>query len=81
MLVLTRKKDEKVVIDDDIEITVVAVEGGKVQLGIDAPQEVEIYREEIYEKVKSENIEATRKKVTVDQLKEIRVDNSEKEDN
>ena len=81
MLVLTRKEDEKVVIDDDIEITVVAVEGGKVQLGIDAPQEVEIYREEIYEKVKSENIEATRKKVTVDQLKEIRVDNSEKEDN
>ena len=74
MLVLTRKKEEKIIIDDDIEITVVEVEGGKVQLGIEAPQEVEIYREEVYEKVKAENIEATKKQVKVKDLKQFQVE-------
>ena len=73
MLVLTRKENEKIIIDDDIEITVVGVEGGKVQLGIDAPGEIEIYREEIYEEVKQENIEATRKQLDLEDLKGFQV--------
>ncbi|SJZ44141.1 carbon storage regulator CsrA [Selenihalanaerobacter shriftii] len=63
MLVLTRKKDESIMLGDDIEITIVDVGGGQVQLGIDAPQDVEIYRKEIYEEIKAENKEAAAVKV------------------
>jgi carbon storage regulator len=47
MLVLTRKNGEKIVIDGDIEITVVAVRGNQVRLGIEAPKEVSVWREEL----------------------------------
>ena len=77
MLVLTRKKDEKIIIDDDIEITVVEMEGGQVKLGIEAPDDVDIFREEIYEKVKSENIEATNQKIEVEKLKKFILTSSE----
>ncbi len=62
MLVLTRKKDEKIMIGDDIVITVVDVSGGQVQLGIDAPRHIEIHREEIYRRIEEENIEAAGQK-------------------
>lgn len=51
MLVLSRKKDEKIVIGDDITICVVAIQGDKVRLGIEAPEDVSIYREEVYEAI------------------------------
>lgn len=47
MLVLTRKLGESIVIDHDIKITVLAVKGGQVRLGIDAPEDVDIVREEL----------------------------------
>jgi carbon storage regulator len=75
MLVLTRKEDEKIIIDDNIELTVVEVGNGKVQLGIDAPQEIEIHREEIYRKIEEENIEAGRKSVDINQLKKLKMNN------
>jgi carbon storage regulator len=75
MLVLTRKQDEKIIIDDNIELTVVEVGNGKVQLGIDAPQEIEIHREEIYRKIEEENIEAGRKSVDINQLKKLKMNN------
>jgi len=52
MLVLSRKKNESIVIRDDIVITVVEVRGDKVRLGIDAPKEVTVHRREIYDKIK-----------------------------
>jgi carbon storage regulator len=54
MLVLSRKKNECIIIDDDIVITVVEVRGDKVRLGIEAPREVPIHRSEIYEAIQSE---------------------------
>lgn len=58
MLVLTRKKGEKIIIDDNIELVVVEIEGNKVKLGIEAPRSIEIHREEVYRKIKEENLEA-----------------------
>ena len=71
MLVLSRKKDEKIIIGDNIEITVVDVSGDQVQLGIDAPKEIEIHREEIYRKIEKENIEATKTGIDIGQLEEL----------
>ena len=51
MLILTRKQDESVIIDGDIKITVLSDRHGQVKLVIEAPADVEIWREEIYEKL------------------------------
>jgi carbon storage regulator len=58
MLVLSREKDESIMIGDDVEITIVDVRGNKVRLGINAPREVSVHRKEIYlaiQKEKQEN--------------------------
>ncbi len=54
MLVLSRQKDESIVIGDDIKITIVDVRGDKVRLGIDAPREVPVHRIEVYEAIQRE---------------------------
>jgi carbon storage regulator len=54
MLVLSRKTDEKIVIGDCITITVVAIGDGKVRLGIDAPKDVPVHRQEVYDAIKRE---------------------------
>jgi carbon storage regulator len=51
MLILTRSQNESIVIDDDIRITVLSNQHGQVKLGIEAPDDVEIWREEIYTKL------------------------------
>ena len=51
MLVLSRKKNESVVINNDITITVVEIRGDKVRLGIVAPKDVEVHRQEVYEAI------------------------------
>jgi carbon storage regulator len=58
MLVLTRKLGESIAIDDRIRITVVALKGNQVKLGIDAPADTKIYREEVYAKIMEENRQA-----------------------
>jgi carbon storage regulator len=60
MLVLSRQKNEAIMIGDDIEIIVVDVRGDRVRLGITAPKEVPVHRKEIYEAIRRENIEASR---------------------
>ncbi|TFE03943.1 carbon storage regulator CsrA [Jeotgalibacillus salarius] len=60
MLVLTRKTGEAIRIGDDIEITVLSVQGDQVKLGIDAPKHVEIHRKEIFIAIKEENEAANR---------------------
>lgn len=57
MLVLSRKKDEKIVIGDSITLMVIEIRGDKVRLGIDAPRDVTVHREEIYEAIKRESTE------------------------
>ncbi|WP_350302975.1 carbon storage regulator CsrA [Peribacillus frigoritolerans] len=58
MLVLTRKPNEAIMIGDDIEITILSVEGEQIKLGINAPKNVEIHRKEIYLSIQQENSEA-----------------------
>jgi len=59
VLVLSRRANESIIIDDKIEVKVLKIEGGTVKLGIVAPQEVKIYRKEIYEAVRADNLQAT----------------------
>lgn len=66
MLVLSRKREEGIVIDGDIEIMVLAIEDGRVRLGIRAPKSKEIVRMELYDKVEKENKAAIGKKNQVE---------------
>lgn len=52
MLVLSRKKNESIVINDDITIVVVEIRGDKVRLGVEAPKEVPVHRREVYDAIK-----------------------------
>jgi carbon storage regulator len=58
MLVLSRKKNESIIIDENIVITVVEIRGDKVRLGIQAPREVPIHRSEVYAAIRSEQASA-----------------------
>lgn len=58
MLVLTRKAGEGILVGDDIRITVVEIKGGGVRIGIEAPPEKKIYRQEVYDRIRAENKEA-----------------------
>ena len=55
MLVLSRKAEESMYIGDDIKITVLDIRGGQVRIGITAPDDVKIHREEVYNRISSEN--------------------------
>ncbi len=55
MLALTRKKDESLIINNNIEVTVLEVRGDQVKLGISAPKEVPIYRKEVFLQIQEEN--------------------------
>ena len=58
MLVLTRKKDQTIVISDDIEITVLDIQGDQVRIGINAPRSVSIHRKEVFLEIQQENKKA-----------------------
>ncbi|MHC4220556.1 MAG: carbon storage regulator CsrA [Planctomycetota bacterium] len=60
MLVLSRQRDETIMIGDDIELTVVDIRGDKVRLGINAPSQVAVHRKEVYDAIKRENEQAAR---------------------
>jgi len=57
MLVLSRKQDEKIIIGDSITLMVVSIQGDKVRLGIEAPRQVSIHREEVYQAIQKERVE------------------------
>ena len=69
MLVLSRQKDQTIIIGDDIEITIVAIRGDKVSLGINAPRSIAVHRKEVYDAIKRENRRAMQ--VTPRDIKEI----------
>jgi carbon storage regulator len=60
MLVLSRQRDETIMIGDEIEITVVDIRGDKVRLGITAPTRIAVHRKEVYEAIRQENEQAAR---------------------
>ena len=60
MLVLSRQRDETIMIGDDVEITVVDIRGDKVRLGINAPRSIQVHRKEVYDAIKRENESASR---------------------
>lgn len=69
MLVLTRKRNESIILNDNIEITIVDVQGDQVRIGINAPKSVSIYRKEIYLEIQAENKKAADvKSVNLDDL-------------
>lgn len=55
MLVLSRQRDESIIIGDNIVLTVVDIRGDKVRLGIDAPKEIPVHRQEVYDAIQREN--------------------------
>ena len=59
MLALSRKKNEAIVINNNIEITVLDIRGDQIKLGISAPKDIPIYRKEVYIQIQNENKEAT----------------------
>jgi len=56
MLVLSRKKDQSIVINDNVTITIIEIRGDKVRLGVDAPKEVPVHRQEVYDAIKRNDV-------------------------
>lgn len=61
MLILTRRIGESLTIGEDIKITLLGIKGNQVRIGIDAPKDVEVHREEIYDKIKRETRKANQR--------------------
>ena len=59
MLVLSRHRDESIMIGDNVVVTIVDIRGDKVRLGIDAPTEIPVHRQEVYDAIQRENREAS----------------------
>ena len=68
MLVLSRRKDETIMIGDTIEITIVDIKGDTVRVGITAPRQIAVHRKEIYEAIKRENIAAAQQQPQPDKM-------------
>ena len=71
MLVLTRKKGEAIVLNDNIEITILGIDGDQIKLGINAPKNINIYRKEVYLNIKEENKLAASQNVSFHELQRI----------
>ncbi len=64
MLVLARKLNQSIIINDDIEIMILDIQGEQVKLGLKAPKSIKIFRKEVYDSIQQENIEALKSKTT-----------------
>ncbi|HBF37275.1 MAG TPA: carbon storage regulator [Firmicutes bacterium] len=71
MLVLTRKLNESIMVGDDVKITIVDVKGDQVKLGITAPRQVAVHREEVYREIQKENQLATSGKPNLESLEKL----------
>lgn len=70
MLILARKLNERIVIGDDIEVSVVEIKGDQVKLGVSAPRSVGVYRHEVYEAIQAENRMAARSQPDIPEFSE-----------
>ncbi len=66
MLILARKINESIIIEDNIEIMILDIQGDQAKIGIKAPKEIKIYRKEIYDEIQKENIRAAQSKLPKD---------------
>jgi len=65
MLILSRKTDEKIMIGDDISISVIEIRGDQVRIGVDAPKTIKVFRQEVFDAIKAENKAAVQSTVTL----------------
>lgn len=72
MLVFTRKKDESLIIGNEIEVTILNIGNGTVKVGINAPRHISVHRHEVYEAIKRENLAASQSQIPkIDILKKL----------
>lgn len=69
MLILTRKLGEGITIDEKIRVVVLEIKGNQIRLGIEAPRETRVYRDEVYKRIMQENVDASQE--TPDQVKKV----------
>ena len=55
MLILSRKKNEKIMIGDDISVSIIEIRGDQVRIGVDAPKTVKVFRQEVFDAIRAEN--------------------------
>ncbi|NLW22608.1 MAG: carbon storage regulator CsrA [Tissierellia bacterium] len=71
MLILSRKKDESIIIDGNIEVKILEIEDGKVRIGIEAPKNIDIFRKELYASIQEENKEAANLKLNIKEMNQL----------
>ena len=71
MLALSRKKNEAIIVNNNVEITILEIKGDQVKLGISAPREVPVYRKEVYVQIQEANKAAATETDTLDALKDL----------
>ena len=72
MLVLTRKSNQSIMIGDDIEVSVLAVTGDKVRIGISAPRDVPVFRKEVYLEIKLDETDGDQREAVARALEELK---------
>lgn len=71
MLALTRKVNESIIIDDNIEIIILEIKGDQIKIGINAPKSIPVYRKELYIDIKNANKEAIESQNTMNNIKDL----------
>jgi carbon storage regulator len=71
MLILSRKKGESIIINNNIEIVITSIEGDQVKLGINAPSDIDIFRKEVLDAIQQSNREAAKVDLNLEQVKEM----------
>ncbi len=71
MLILSRKVNEKIMIGEDISLTIIEIRGDQVKIGVEAPKSVKVFRQEVYEAIQNENRAAATSLPNLDSLQNI----------